>query len=162
MTAKEANQIRKGLVGFAAYKAWRDYMDSKNDNDCSAENFEIWDVEKNYGALRASLGSDEYLISLGVRQRFNAIMTLYHSHYIKAGKSGTPISIRGHRKGSDGKMWPVENMDDAQVDYQIARLKMDMKNTANRLHSFQHDWDVVRETMSGWLFEFEEELVAAD
>lgn len=157
MTTKEANDTRKGLVGKLAYIAWRRYMEGQENDDLSIDNLRAWDARKNYGALRDSFGSDEDLVEIGVKHKFYSFINQYSSLKIVAGDNVSKVSFSMVRTGPDGKRQSIENADDEAIQFQISRLKMEVKGTAARLRAFEYEWDAIRNLVSGWLFEMEQE-----
>lgn len=161
MTTQEANDLRKGLIGKEAYIAFVRYQQSTNQTDQSVDRFQEWDLVHNFGALRESFGTDEYLIGVAVRHKYQTVLNQYSILLLERGADAAKITLAGVRLTKDGTKKLISEMDEADHSYQIGRLKMTIQHSASRLHQFQHNWNTVRETVTGWLFEMEEEAKAS-
>lgn len=157
MTTKEANDTRKGLVGKQAYKAWILYNEKNGITDKSPENLRLWDSQRNYGSLRESFGTDDDLIEIGVKQKFNSFINQYSSLKIKGGKNTSTVGFGTIRTAPDGSRLSILDANEVTRQHWVDKMKMEIQNTAVRLRAFEYEWDVIRDMVSGWLFEMEPE-----
>lgn len=157
MTVQEANDTRKGLTGKTAYITWRRYMDDQADLDLSVDKLRAWDEKHNYKALRASFGDNDYLIELGIKQKYNSFINQYSVLNLKPGNTKSPTKFNIIRTDENRNRVSLADADESQKQYFVDRIKYEVQASTRRLRAFQYNWNEIHGLVSGWLFEMEEE-----